>query len=351
MSITPKGIQRQIGLALTPSTQQVKNDHFRNVAMLLQKHANILQSQNEQIRYQYYWLDRYRVMYDLPAEKPAIKIAYDEGKILNIFNLQKIILVQAKNGYEIIMTVREALTGQKIVYRIGIGKTVGGQKNAAIIEAQMGYNQIESGLYIERHRGQLAIRFTNSQKKIKEKSVEFAQEIGQAIASIDKLVSEGSTLWSAVYRFRNDERYSQQKKGNWGNAYQVYRYLYNRSPNKPKNNWNPHANTISKAFREVLGGGGSTGSFIHGGDSTLTEQDKFGSNITLTSVSTIINIERELSSALINFINSNDTEQIVNLLTREQVGDVTIEIAYEEAVDTINKNLLGTDHNIIINLT
>ncbi len=342
-NITPQAIQKQMSLLLKEPTKQKKRKNLQSIISSLETHYKKLDIQNQRLRYQYYWLDRYRGLYDL-AEKPAIHQAFSEGKLFNIFKMQESILKQAKNGYEIIMKVREGLTGQKIIYRIGIGKTVKGHKNAEIIQAEMGYKQLEGGIYVERHRGQLALRFTNSQKKIKEKSQQYATQTQKVISDVSEIVSEGSTLWSAVYRYKNDASIK-TNKGNWGNAYQVYRYLYNRSPEKIKNSWKPHSTMIAEAFREVLGGGGSAGSFVHGGDSTLTQQDKFGSNITLTSINTIINIEQELTKVLRNFIQTDDTQAIINLLTRKQVGSEVIEGGYEEAVATIQEIFSSMKNN------
>lgn len=261
----------------------------------------------------------------------AASIALEDSK-MNILkeNAENILLEKSLEGYEAVNKVRQFITKQKIYYSLGVGS----QRNTSFYQIAASYKELSSNIYLERRSEGYSLRIRLSRKALQEIQNQRKNQYEEGISALQKFMGDGSTLYSAIYRYFTQNRLGDKGKGNWGHFYEVYRYLYYKSPKR--NNYKPQKSTINKAFNSVLAGGGSSGSFSGGGDVGL-EQDKFsaGSNPTLSSVSTIINQLDLLSLNLEELINNNDTDSLVKFLTRQKIGIKTIDQARNQAIQNI----------------
>lgn len=159
-------------------------------------------------------------------------------------------------------------------------------------------------------------------------------EAGKAINEVIELTNQGSTLYSAVYRYFSNKKLGLGGVGNWGNFYQAYRLLYHKS--SKRNQYRPRESTIAKAFSQVLSGGGKAGSFATGGD-VLRQQDKasFGSNPTLTSTKTVTNALNDLANNLQIYINTNSIQPLIKMLIRQKADNKIERKARDEAIESI----------------
>lgn len=326
-------IENILAEALQSETIQLKKQKITPLIRILNEKAVKIQQQQNKIFDYNEIITRY--INAGFSRKSAFEQGYQEGKIsINITTEETLLLQEILDGYEAVNKIRQLFTKQKIFYQIGIGV---GSENQQLLQTSMNFNELQSHLYIEYRSDGYSIRISNSQAFIKDIINKRNNESISAIKQLEGFVPGASTLYSAVYRFFTDNRLSKQYKvGNWGNFYQAYRLLYNKSTRK--NLYRPRNNTIAKAFTQVLAGGGKEGSFIKGGDVGL-EQDKFGNNPTLTSVKSTVNALKELAQALEEFVNTGSIDTLKNLLTKKQAGTKTLRKAREIAIKNITQIL------------
>ena len=239
---------------------------------------------------------------------------------------------KALEGYELVQNIRKKLTNESITYQIGVGS----KTREKLLETSMTYDELVPFLYLEKRADTYAIRIKLSQRKLQQLNKERKVKLQIQADTIDIFTQGASTLYSKIYRYFTNTRLT--KKGNWGNFYEVYRKLVKESPQG--NNWNPSNIIIANAFKSVLAGSGIGGSFATGGDQGL-EQDKasFGNNPTLTSVITIINTLDSLVISLQDFINNGNEKGLIKLFTGQDIENTVVDMAKEEAVIEIRKQL------------
>ena len=329
--VTAKDIEKLVANALEAPTQKAKRDGLKNIIENINQVAKEIQEDHQNLMFYNSEIDR--IQSQGMSRKSAIHYAYTIEKVdFNIKLAQENLQQKALEGYEIVNKIRQKFTKQVISYQIGVGS----KKREFLIQTKMSYDELVPNLYLEKRSDGYSIRIKLSQRKMKELSKKREQEGKKAINDVEVFTAGGSTLYSAVYRYFTNEKLRQ--KGNWGNFYQVYQYLLAKSPKK--NKYHPSNSVIANAFSKVLGGGGKGGSFAAGGD-VGTSQDKasFGSNPTLTTVNTITNQLLDLSNNLQIFLTTGSQQGLIQMLTRENLGIKTIDVARDQAIRSIRQVL------------
>lgn len=329
--ITTKEIEELVGKALNAPTQKLKRENIESVITNIKQIAKQLQINQSNLMLYNSEIDK--IQAQGMDRKSAIHYAYTIGKIdSDLEKAQEQFQQKALESYQIINKIRQKFTNEIISYQIGVGSS----KREFLIQAKMTYEELVPYFYLEKRSEGYAIRIKLSQQIMKDLKSKREKEKQAAINEVEVFTEGASTLYSAVYRYFTNEKL--QQKGNWGNFYEVYQYLLAKSAKK--NKYHPKTKTIAQAFSIVLKGGGKGGSFAAGGDIGLY-QDKasFGSNPTLTSVNTIINQLLDLSNNLQDFITTGNQQGLINMLTREKIGIKSIDLAREQAIDSIKETL------------
>lgn len=333
--MTSSQINNILSQALNQSTLLLKKEKLTFLIAQLRKQSDAISLKQQQIMNYDSIINSY--MNQGMSRESSITQGYLEGKIdINISEKEQQLMASILNGYETVGQIRQRLTGQKILYQIGAGS----KTRETILEGTLSFEELSPYLYIEKRTQGYSIRIKVSQTMLRDV---FEKRVKQSKDSVNEVLSfypQGSTLYSAVYRYFTKKKLGPGGVGNWGNFYQVYRLLYHKSTKR--NLYKPREKTIANAFSQVLSGGGKSGSFAAGGD-VLREQDKasFGSNPTLTSTRTVVNALKDLANNLQIFVNSSSIQPIMNMLIKKNVANKVERKAYEQAVETLKQVLAG----------
>lgn len=334
-TITLSQINNILANALNQQTLLLKQKSLYPLIILLKKTSKNIQLKEKEIMNYNSIISNY--MSQGMSRKSAITQGYIQGKIsIDINQKEKQLLNSIVEGYQIVNQVRQKLTKEKISYQIGAGN----KASETIMQDSLSFDQLVPYLYIESRAQGYSVRIRVSQTMLKDTFQKRHREIKNNVDEVIALTSEGSTLYSAVYRYFTYNKLDRGKAtvGNWGNFYQAYRLLYNRSPRK--NQYRPRETTIAKAFSQVLSGGGKSGSFATGGD-VLFEQDKasFGSNPTLTSTQSVTSALNDLAKNLQIYINTSSIQPLTKMLVRQQAGTKVERKARDQAIQSIKQAL------------
>lgn len=336
-TITPKDIEKIVAEALDQPTKEAKKSALAQLGINLQKIAEQIRQQETKIMDYDSEIRRYTSQGMSRAS--AITQAYKEGRIDAVISEEEQKLMDLiLNGYLAVEKVRSALTGETIDYQIGAGS----KKTGKVIEATMSYEELAPFFKIEYKSEGYSIRIRVSQKMVKTVLQKQHSEIQENVNEVVNFTPGASSLYSSVFRYYTDTRlnHGTGTVGNWGNFYEAYRLLLAKSDRG--NLWVPSADSIAEAFREVLSGGGKSGSFAAGGDVLSTQvKAAFGSSPTLTSSQSVVNALYDLKSALDQYIETSSADALVGMLTRAQGGEAIFESARQEAEDSIRQLLEG----------
>lgn len=256
-------------------------------------------------------------------------IFYAIFKELKQYNAEATTILQ--EGYIIIDKLREFFTGETITYKIGIpyySKTY--ELNLTLSEL-LKYTQIDFNTKTNDINNLYKLRMRSSKKSLLENYAEYKQEISESSNS-------GSTLYSSIWHYINDDNSNHGKKYNKGNVYEAYQVYKERQ----KSNSIPPAHFDADEFDEILTNvRGNIAAATTGGD-LGTEQIKFLSSApSLVTTAQIRRVLASLLSALRAYVktsNSSDFEQRIKELFLKDGASLVEEVdksAFEQASDYV----------------
>ena len=189
-----------------------------------------------------------------------------------------------KQGYIYIDEIRESLTGEHISYQIGFTK--GGK----LYEGEIGLLDILNNSNLD---VQTKSKAANTAKLRITKTPDLSQMTNIYQTVIDKVTTEASSIFSAVYNYLTGTQ-GRTPKVNEGNAYQTYKVIVNNrngknTPNKPP----VTPDQIEKAFAAVKS---NTVNFYRGGDIEDVQIKYFGGSA--PSLVTTATIKRVLKNVI-----------------------------------------------------
>ena len=227
------------------------------------------------------------------------KLTYEEEQITRIL----------KDGYIIIERIREFFTKETISYVIG---TV---YRGKLYEKTMSMEDILQNVSANYNTRSSIDNLFKLRFSFKNKG-QFVKIAGEAQAKIEKNVQQGSSVFSAVWRYIHSQQKSHGKKVNKGNAYETYKVIVESRKNnniKPYNIIPPPVDQeeISRVFEEVKK---NITPFRQGGD-LLNQQYKFFSSApSLMTTATARNDLTTLATYFEHFLFSKNSQQLFNNL-------------------------------------
>ena len=329
------------GLAETTDVtfkQQVINDVL---SLIESTKRRIEQTQDVSQLYQHH----YDILVAQGMEDRAAKATLAEArKDMNIKQLQNQALAVGLQGYETIMTIREILTGEKVIYQVGAYGTESKQKNSKIIEGSFTFAELEPMITAVWRSGEGFILYNN----ITQKGVRYATEqAGNEVTEISvyaQEVDQRSTLYSRMYKFYLDRiaGTEREKSFNWGFFYEAYRVLYAKS--KLKNRYRPNMSTIAKTYWDIIK---NNESFARGGDVLQMQVKASGSR--LTTINTIYNQLVNVENALIALKNNNKNtlQYFNNVFIKQHPGFEAERIAVREAETTLKASIESLGYRVV----
>lgn len=202
-----------------------------------------------------------------------------------------------KDGYRIIEMIRELITGQTIVYRIGV------DYRGTLYEKKMTMEEILSIAKVEP-------QWKNTETNILKLRLRSSKSA--LIKDLDKPNNEKrSTLYSSIRKYASID-----KKWNKGNVYEAYRILVNLYGGNlmPPAKWGEEE--FDKVYSMVQK---NTASYVKGGDILNTQVKFFGTSMpSLTTLSTIETTLKSFSDLINKYQGSELIDEFNKIFTKEE---------------------------------
>ena len=239
-----------------------------------------------------------------------------------------------KQGYIYIDEIREALTGQHITYQVGF------IDDNTFVQGEMDLLEIlnNSNLDVET-KG----RISNAAKLRITKTPDLSQITNIYEEQIKQHTEKASSVFSAVYNYLTNTR-GQTPKVNYGNAYQVYKYIVNQ---REKGNIIPPPVTVEEIEDVYAMVKRNNVAFYRGGDIADIQVKYFGGSA--PSLVTTATIKRVLNNTIKMFDiilkNSGPNQKVINgfvklfTVKEKQVYTEAEKIALKKAQKIIEERL------------
>lgn len=248
-------------------------------------------------------------------------------------NSENNILEILKEGYLLIDSIREQITKEKIVYRIAT------EKKGQLYEQIVGIDDILANIKIS-YESRATL---NNMYKIR-LAIPKQQIMQQASNMVAQNTEDGSTLYSAIHNYINNQRDSGAKI-NRGQAYEVYRLMYYQRGKKNRIPPSVKTDEIVKAFNSVKK---NTASYIQGGDLGDEQIKYIGKTMpSLTTTATIRSTLTSIKKIFENYLKNSNSKEFQESLEKlflkkeeslaEQIDKEAYEKAKEEIERTINQ--------------
>lgn len=223
-----------------------------------------------------------------------------------------------KDGYRIIEMIRELITGQSIIYRIGV------DYRGTLYEKKMTMEEILKMAKVEP-------QWKNSENNILKLRLRSSK--GALIQNMEKPKhDERSTLYSSIRKYA-----SQDKRWNKGNVYEAYRILVNMYGGNliPPALWGEQE--FDKVYAMVQK---NTASYVKGGDILNTQVKFFGTSMpSLTTLSTIEETLKSFSNLINNYQGSQLIEEFNKIFSKgeDEIENMLKDKILEVTDDVINE--------------
>lgn len=204
-----------------------------------------------------------------------------------------------KTGYQLIDSIREILTKEKIQYRIAT------EKNGILYEEVVGIDEILSYIKVS-YDSRASI---NDMYKLR-LAIPKSSIINHA--KVETITSNGSTVYSSIRRYIDGHSSTRRNRGN---EYEAYRLLYAQRGNDNREPPEVTTEEIVAAFNTVRK---NTASYVQGGDIGIEQIKYIGKNMpSLTSTATIRTVLTDVRNAFQNYLISANSEMLQ--ATMEQI--------------------------------
>ena len=240
-------------------------------------------------------------------------------------------------GYEIIMKIREVITGEVIDYNFLVQT---GKSSFSSAQSSLGFKELDKMVSLENvSSGKYELRFKNL--------MNFVEQQENVVNYQYFVEANPSTAFSAFYRFFTDERlHKEYRLNNFGTFSQAYHYWYHTHGNEKI----PSNEDILESFRYAKAGGGKTGAFYRGGDikqegydisekaQSLSASGGLG-RPSLTNLSAIRNGLLEVREGIDYFIQNQDLSKLEKTFNSNRLGQQVLEGSKQTAIEEIKDYL------------
>lgn len=225
-----------------------------------------------------------------------------------------------KDGYRIIEMIRELITGQSIVYRVGVEYRGQLYEKKITMEDILKIAKVEP-IWKNSETNILKLRL-NSSKSSLIKDLQMNKEPNK---------EKHSTLYSTIRNYASGDR-----KWNKGNVYEAYRILVNLYGS----NLMPPALWGEDKFNEIyLKVRKNTASYVQGGDILNTQVKFFGTSMpSLTTLSTIETTLKSFSNLINNYQGTQLIEEFNKIFSK---GKDEIESMLEDKILEVTDDVIN----------
>lgn len=257
-----------------------------------------------------------------------------------ITQTEDLLAVEILELYELTVTIRQQLTGQKILYHIAIGDSLG-----YLLEGDFTLDELKSFLKVEGRTKDYGLRLFMTAQQLK--------DISNKTSNIKEFnyLEQDNSLWLSILDAFPQEIYinGEKKSGiNRGNLFQAYRTaILKNSFNINKGLDNNNIQQFKNILQGVIANGGKEGAYTKGGDIQIInryEQDKIifeDSLPTFLSTRTVLNQSKAILQSLNAIKNNNgeDINDLINIFTRKNASDEVTNAAIESIIKEVPKLL------------